>query len=118
MSQAIERFFEAWGEPDAATRARHLRAAISPDISYADPRTPDRLTDPEALIAYVAMYTQYAPGATARVVALSETLALFRATVEFRMSDGKTQLGQYFIECDDDARPTRMIGFAGLGAAQ
>ena len=115
MSDAIERFFAAWGEPDADTRAQTLRETLSPDISYVDPRTPDAITNRDALIAYVAMYTQYAPGATARVVCLSNTQNMYRATVEFGMSDGMKQVGQYFIELDAESRASRLTGFVGLG---
>lgn len=115
MSQAIERFFASWGNPDPDTRAADLSACLSANVFYCDPRTPAPICDVDALIAYVAMYTQYAPGATARVSNLSQTQDTYRATVEFRMQDGMTQTGQYFIETDDQSRPSRMIGFVGLG---
>ncbi len=115
MSDAIESFFAAWGETDANTRKDALRTAVSPDFSYLDPRTPEPVTDFDALVGYVEMYTQYAPGATAAVVNLSETVGVFRATVAFRMADGKEQMGQYFIEPDAEGRAARFVGFAGLG---
>ncbi len=115
MSDAIESFFAAWGEADAQTRSDALRAAVSPDFSYLDPRTPEPVTDFDALVGYVEMYTQYAPGATAKVVSLGNTAGTFRATVAFRMADGKEQLGQYFIEPDAEGRISRFVGFAGLG---
>lgn len=115
MSDLIARFFAAWGEADADIRAGILRQTLSPDISYADPRTSGSITDLEEVIAYVAMYTHYAPGATARVVRLGRTQDMYRATVMFQMPDGSTQLGQYFIECDTGGRPARLTGFAGMG---
>ena len=115
MSHAIESFFAAWGETDANTRTDMMRAAVSPDFSYLDPRTPEPVTELDALAGYVEMYTQYAPGATAAVVSQSTTQGHHRATVEFRMADGTVQLGQYFIECDAEDRPARLIGFVGLG---
>ncbi|TCL08573.1 hypothetical protein BXY66_0610 [Shimia isoporae] len=118
MTHAIESFFAAWGEADADTRSDKLRETLSSQISYADPRTPDPITDAQSLVEYVGMYSQYAPGATAEAVATSETSGHFRVTVAFRMPDGNEQLGQYFIDLDDQSRITRAIGFAGLGAPE
>lgn len=118
MTHAIENFFTAWGETDATARAAALRAAVSPTLYYVDPRVSDPITTLDALIDYVAMYSQYAPGATAAVVDLSHTAGHARATVAFGMADGSQQLGQYFIELDDQSRATRMIGFVGLGEPQ
>ena len=118
MSDAIERFFASWGEPDPDTRAKALNDCLPSEVSYADPRTPETITDRETLIAYVAMYSQYAPGATARVTNLSSTQGNYRANVEFRMPDGKTQTGQYFIEIDDLSRPRNIVGFVGLGDSE
>lgn len=115
MSDAIERFFAAWGEADADAREQSLREILSPDITYADPQTPEPITDASALVAYVTMYTQYAPGATAHVTHISNIQGSYRATVEFAMSDGMKQLGQYFIELDTQSRLTRLTGFVGLG---
>ncbi len=118
MSHAIERFFASWGEPDSDTRAAALNDCLSSDVSYADPRTPETITDREALIAYVAMYSQYAPGASACVTNLSSTQGTYRANVEFRMPDGKTQTGQYFIDVDDQSRAKGIVGFVGLGETE
>lgn len=118
MTHAIESFFAAWGEADADTRSDMLQKTLSSTMSYADPRAPDPISDPQALIDYVGMYSQFAPGASAQVVASSETAGLARVTVAFRMADGAEQLGQYFIELDDQSRIARAIGFAGLGAPE
>ncbi|MGR3714937.1 MAG: molecular chaperone GroEL [Shimia sp.] len=118
MTQAIDRFFAAWGEADADTRNKELRKTLSPQISYADPRTPDPITDTQSVLDYVGMYSQFAPGATASVVAQSDTAGHIRVTVAFRMADGSEQLGQYYIDLDDQSRITRAIGFAGIGAPE
>ncbi|KPA21714.1 hypothetical protein shim_24210 [Shimia sp. SK013] len=118
MTHAIASFFAAWGEADADTRSANLRQTLSSSISYADPRTPDPITDIQAVIDYVGMYSQFAPGATAEVVAQSETAAQHRATVAFRMADGTEQLGQYYIDLDDQSRISRAVGFAGIGAPE
>ena len=115
MSHHIESFFAAWGEPDAEARATTLNAAVAPAFTYADPRTQDPIHDGDALAAYVGMFSQYAPGATAQVVNLANIGDAFRATVEFAMPDGKKQLGQYFGDTDETGRITRMTGFVGLG---
>ena len=115
MSDAIHRFFEAWGESDPETRAATLRDCLSADIAYLDPRTPEPITDVAPLIDYVAMYSAQAPGATARVCNLSTTGAHHRATVEFAMPNGMVQHGQYFIDLDDQSRLSRLTGFVGLG---
>lgn len=118
MTHAIETFFAAWGEADADKRGTMLRDTLSSQISYADPRTPDPITDAQALIDYVGMYSQFAPGATAEALAFGETAGYTRVTVAFRMADGGEQLGQYFIELDDQSRIASAIGFAGLGAPE
>ena len=118
MTDFVESFFAAWGEPDADARANALRSTLAEPFSYQDPRMPDPTSDTEELISYVAMYTQAMPGATARAVHQSCTGALTRATVEFAMPDGNKQLGQYFIEHDTKGRLTRLIGFAGMGTPE
>ena len=115
MSDAIHRFFEAWGESDPDARAATLRETLSEDITYLDPRTPEPLTSVAALIDYVAMFSAQAPGATARVAHQSKTGAFHRATVEFAMPNGMVQHGQYFIDLDDQSRLKHMTGFVGLG---
>lgn len=118
MTDRVDRLFKAWGETDAQARAAALRDGLAPAFSYVDPRAPAPITDADAFVDYVAMFTEYAPGATARVVNWSECKGHYRATVKFVMPDGATQLGQYFIELDDAGRATRMIGFVGLGAPE
>ena len=115
---AIDTFFDAWGEADADARAAAIAGATSETFSYADPRTPDAITGQDALIDYVGMFVAAAPGATARVVNLSTTLGVHRATIAFVMADGKEQLGQYMIELDAAGKITRFVGFAGLGAPE
>ncbi|WP_420569511.1 molecular chaperone GroEL [Thalassovita sp.] len=117
MTDFVENFFAAWGEPDADTRADALRNALAASFSYQDPRMPEPTSDPEELIGYVAMYTQAMPGATAQAVHQSRTGACTRASVEFAMPDGNKQLGQYFIEHDAAGKLTRLIGFAGMGTS-
>ncbi|MDX1782119.1 MAG: hypothetical protein R3256_12470, partial [Thalassovita sp.] len=116
MTQVIENFFATWGMTDSAARDAALRDCLAEEFYYVDPSAPEPITDAAALVAYVAMFTEYAPGATARVVALSETKGHNRATVEFETADGTKQYGQYMIDLDKAGKATRMIGFVGLGA--
>ena len=118
MTDRIDSFFTAWGEGDTAKRADMVRDAMAEIFTYTDPNAPEPINDIGALVEYIGMFTQYAPGATARVAALSEVKGHYRATVAFEMADGKTQHGQYFIDCDADGRMIRMVGFAGLGAPE
>ncbi|MEL7282546.1 MAG: nuclear transport factor 2 family protein [Pseudomonadota bacterium] len=118
MSDGIKQLFLAWGDTDEDARAATLTNAIAPQFYYADPNAPEPITDMNAFLAYVGMYTQYAPGATARVAHLTECKGHHRATVTFEMADGTQQFGQYFIDLDQDGLITRMIGFAGLGAPE
>ena len=118
MSDKIAQLFAAWGMTDAKARSKSLRECLGDPFTYVDPRTPAPITDADGFVDYVAIYTEYAPGATAQVVGLSETKGHYRATVEFGMADGTKQHGQYFVEVDDAGRATRMSGFVGLGAPE
>ncbi len=112
---AVEDFFSAWGLADADERRREMTAALAPEVSYVDPMTPEPIEGPDAVAAYVDAFAANAPGATATVVAHQDRHSLTRVTVEFRMADGAVQYGQYFVEFDADERPTRLVGFVGLG---
>lgn len=116
---SIEAFFAAWSMTDDAERLATIAAATAPAVSYADPRTPEPLNGPDAIAEYVAMFAQAAPGATANVIKHDAHHGAARVTVEFKMADGLTQHGQYFVEPEDANAPiTRMIGFVGTGAPE
>lgn len=110
---SIERFFAAWGDPDADSRSAAIGSAVATTGTYADPMTPEPLVGPGATSEYVAAFADAAPGATARVIDSQERHGITRATVEFEMADGNRQYGQYFVETDDH-QITRMVGFVGL----
>jgi len=116
MSDMVKRFFDAWGEADKATQASMIAEALSADARYADPRTPEPLNGSEVVAGYVAQFTEMAPGGVADTVDVATSDGVIRATVEFRMSDGMAQLGQYFAEADADGKLTRLVGFVGNGA--
>ncbi len=115
MSNALDTFFATWGTTDSTAQAEGVAAALAPEGTYGDPMTPAPLMGPAAVAEYVAAFAQNAPGATASVVATQEQHGATRATVEFRMADGQTQHGQYFVEFGDDGMISRMVGFVGIG---
>ena len=121
MASPIETFFSAWGMSDNGERAKAITESYCRSGSYADPRSGDILTGPDAIAAYVDMFSANAPGWTARVVATSETAGIVRATIAFGGPgpDGTemVQHGQYFVRLDDD-RIAEMTGFAGIGAPE
>lgn len=111
----VETFFSAWSMTDAEERGQTIADALASDALYADPMTEAPLTGPDAIAAYVGKFTEMAPGATASVVDAQDRHGTTRATVEFRMADGKAQHGQYFVEYEA-GKIARMIGFVGTGA--
>lgn len=115
MTTSTEQFFSAWGEADAATRADAIRAAMTDAATYADPRTSDPLTGADAVAGYVGLFVEMSPGAQAVVIKSDTNGASERATIAFRMADGKEQLGQYFIDHDGN-KIARMVGYVGTGA--
>lgn len=119
MTNSIETFFDAWGMADDADRAAAIASVYAPNGTYADPRTPNLLTGPGEIAAYVNMFSANAPGWTASVVKSDTVAGLTRATVAFggKGPDGAdmVQHGQYILEIDG-ATITRMVGFVGTGA--
>ena len=117
MKDPVETFFSAWSVADAGARLAIIASAMDDAATYTDPRTPAPITSNAALSEYVGMFAAAAPGATASVVKSDTLHGTIRATVEFKMADGMTQLGQYFIEYSGD-KIARMSGFIGTGAPQ
>ena len=118
MTDHITGFFSAWSMADASERGAAISAAMAADATYADPRTPGTLTGPAAVSDYVGNFTAAAPGATVAVVKSGETQGATLATIAFRMAGGMEQMGQYFVETNDDGHISRMVGFVGTGAAE
>ena len=56
MSDTITTFFEAWQIDDAESRREKIANAVTKDIQYDDPRTPESLTSIAALNDYVGMF--------------------------------------------------------------
>lgn len=118
MSDSISTFFEAWQLESADARLEKIASAVSENIQYDDPRTPQTINGITPLSEYVGMFTANAPGWSAKVIDSSSTAGMTRATVAFsgKGPDGNemVQLGQYFVELDGDLI-TRMVGFVGTG---
>ena len=99
-------------------RRNQIAGAVSEDVMYDDPRTPQTVVGVDALNEYVGMFAANAPGWSAQVVATDTIAGVTRATVEFggKGPDGNevTQLGQYFVEMAGN-HISRMVGFVGTG---
>lgn len=121
MSDPITTFFAAWELESDDTRLEKITSAVTADVQYDDPRTPETINGIDALCEYVGMFSSNAPGWSAKVVDTSNTAGMTRATVSFggKGPDGKemVQLGQYFVETDGKLI-RRMVGFVGTGAPE
>ncbi len=121
MADPISTFFDAWQLDAADARMEKISAAVTANVQYDDPRTPQTVNGIDALNEYVGMFSANAPGWTAKVVGSDETGGMTRATVAFggMGPDGKdmVQLGQYFVETDGELI-SRMVGFVGTGAPE
>lgn len=118
MSDAISTFFYAWQLESGDARLEKITSAVTKNIQYDDPRTPQTVNGIDALNEYVGMFSANAPGWTAKVVGSDTTAGMTRATVAFGGTgpEGKemVQLGQYFVEMDGELIK-RMVGFVGTG---
>jgi len=121
MSDAVARFFAAWGTGDDAARLAEIEAVCDASAIYADPRTPEPLTGPAAIASYVGMFSANAPGWTAEVIKSDRQGDCTRATVAFggQGPDGSVMIqhGQYFAD-ETAGQITRLIGFVGTGAPE
>ena len=118
MADPITTFFEAWQLDDASARLEKITSAVTANIQYDDPRTPQTVQGIDALSEYVGMFSANAPGWSAKVIGSDATAGVTRATVAFggKGPDGNdmVQLGQYFVETDGDLI-SRIVGFVGTG---
>ncbi|MEX0366897.1 MAG: nuclear transport factor 2 family protein [Ruegeria sp.] len=114
MTDCIHTLFAAWGDPSPEGRAEKTDAAIGPNFYYSDPNAPEPVQGRDAYLAYIAMFGEMMPGASAKVVHISEHRSHARATVDF-LKDGALMVrGQYFADLED-GRVVRLIGFPGMG---
>lgn len=115
MTDCLNTFFSAWGDPSEQSRAAKTDAALATSFYYADPNAPAPITDRDAYLAYVKMYGDMMPDGSAEVVDMSTHNGHARATVAFCKDGVAMQHGQYFADIVD-GKITRLIGFAGMGA--
>ena len=119
MSDPISIFFDAWQLESAEARLEKITSAVTANIQYDDPHTPQTVNGIVALSEYVGMFSANAPGWSAKVVGSDTTAGMTRATVAFSGlgPDGNKMIqhGQYFVETDGDLI-SRMVGFVGAGA--
>jgi hypothetical protein len=121
MSDALITFFDAWSVTDATERSEKIAASCSPNISYSDPRSGDRLTGHAAVSDYVGIFSANAPGWTASVVSSDEVNGYARTVVAFggKGPDGSemVQHGTYFSDATD-GKLSMIAGFVGTGATE
>ena len=114
---SLDTFFSAWGADDA-TRATAISQAFGSSVYYCDPQCPAPVTDAASLDQMVAMFGQYMPGGSAKVMKVDEHHGHARATVAFLKDDVAMMHGHYFADMDADEKLARLIGFPGLGAPE
>jgi predicted SnoaL-like aldol condensation-catalyzing enzyme len=115
MTDIFDSLFSAWGDPSPEGRAAKTDAALGPEFYYADPNTPEPVVGRDSYLAYITQFANMMPGATAKVVAVSEHNGFARATVDFLQADGSPMMrGQYFADITD-GKVSRLIGFTGMG---
>lgn len=118
MSDCITTFFDTWQIEEVETRLAKLNSSVTETIKYDDPRTLETVNGVAALNNYVGMFSENAPGWSAKVIKTDTVAGVTRVTVAFggMGPDGseQVQLGQYFVEKDGDL-VSRMIGFVGTG---
>jgi len=120
MSDSVSTFFDAWEIQEPELRGQKIEKSVSKNIEYNDPRTPDTIEGVAALSNYVGMFSNNAPGWSAKVIKSDTVVNHTRVTVAFSGNgpDGSSQvqLGQYFVEMDG-ALISKMVGFVGTGEA-
>ena len=114
MTDTIQQFFDAWGQPDAARRRDLIAGAMADPFLYADPRTGQDITTLDALSDYVGQFTASAPGWTAAVVQSDGHGDHRRAVVAFRDAGEARQHGTYVAHLTE-GRIDRLVGFVGAG---
>ncbi|EBA15000.1 hypothetical protein RSK20926_03932 [Roseobacter sp. SK209-2-6] len=114
MTTCIHTFFEAWGVTSPELRAEKTAAAIGPNFYYSDPNAVEPIRGQEAYLDYIAQFSAMMPGASARVLSVSQHHGHLRATVEFAKDGKRMMLGQYFADLTD-GKLCRVIGFTGMG---
>ncbi|MEM9397278.1 MAG: hypothetical protein AAF991_07345 [Pseudomonadota bacterium] len=121
MSDCATSFFDAWRIEDDESRLAKITGAVTENVRYDDPRTPESIIGVPDLNSYVGMFSANAPGWSAKVIKSDSISDCLRVTVAFSGTgpDGteQVQLGQYFLE-EDKERLSRIVGFVGTGETE
>lgn len=109
----IDRYCEAWSDPDPAARAAALAGVWAKDARYTDPRADTR--GAEALLAHIAGVLAQRPGArVVRTSAIQQHHGFVRFAWRVIEADGnRLPEGLDIAVIGDDGRITQIIGFFG-----
>lgn len=113
IEATIDRYCEAWSDPEPAARAAALAEVWAEGGRYTDPRADAR--DSEALLAHIAGVLAQRPGArVVRTSAVQQHHGFARFAWRVIEADG-TMLpeGLDIAMIGDDGRITQIIGFFG-----
>ena len=109
---AIDRFAQAWGEPDRSRRADHVRAAFASTFTYADPRSPEPVTSHDDFTDMLSHYVSSMPGAGVELDDDGNARAdCALARLSFVSESGVMGRGVYYFELDGDGLISKAVGF-------
>lgn len=115
LEHLIDTYCMGWSDPSAEIRERHIRASLSDDSWYCDPRTGHRL-DIAALLVHIAAVQASRPGATVLRTSLVDAHHKWaRFAWHVVLLDGTTlPEGIDIVELSDDgAKLKSVLGFFG-----
>ena len=109
----IDRYCEAWSDPEPATRAAALAEVWAKDTRYTDPRADTR--GAAALLEHIAGVLAQRPGArVVRTSAIQQHHGFVRFAWRVIEADGnRLPEGLDIAVIGDDGRITQIIGFFG-----
>ncbi|WP_299201423.1 nuclear transport factor 2 family protein [uncultured Tateyamaria sp.] len=113
MTLELQPIFDAWGEPDAATRAALVTPALNENFYYADPHAPHPYQGVSAFLDFLTVFAERVPDAAAKIVATSRHNTHARVTLDLTRDGAPMARVQYFIDHDINGKLTRMVGFMG-----
>lgn len=114
LTALIDRYCEAWSDPDAGRRAALLAAVWAPDATYTDPRV--HATGAAELLAHIEKILAQRPGAkVVRTSAVDAHHGIARFSWHVVLADGSALPdGIDIAELSPDGRRIRrIVGFFG-----
>ncbi|WP_297339572.1 nuclear transport factor 2 family protein [Pseudophaeobacter sp.] len=114
MTTCLHTLFLAWAAPSPEQRAALTDAAIGPNFYSSNPNAPDPIQGRDAYLDDLAQFSAMKPGATAKVVSVSEHYGQLRAIFAFVKAGQRMLRDQSFVELAQH-RLLRVIGFSGMG---